>query len=117
MAQCIVRVCLAPGMRAVVCQAFAPAASAIAIMQFLSQAKRDFVWKMLEFSGASSPSNIVDVGCGFGGSSRALAANFPDASVTGVTLSPQQVKRGTELADERCAPQPACPTVALVCTA
>jgi MPBQ/MSBQ methyltransferase len=68
------------------------------------QAKYDFVGKMLEWSGAKDPKKVVDVGCGFGGSSRALADKFPGASVNGITLSKMQVNRGTELAQERCAP-------------
>ena len=46
-------------------------------------AKLDFVDEMLRFSGASAPKRILDVGCGIGGSSRHLAAKFPDAQVTG----------------------------------
>lgn len=65
------------------------------------QAKYDFVEEMYKWSGASSPATILDVGCGIGGTSRYLAAKFPQAQVQGITLSPNQVKRGTELADER----------------
>ncbi|KAL4434784.1 hypothetical protein ABPG77_005311 [Micractinium sp. CCAP 211/92] len=65
------------------------------------QAKYDFVEEMYKWSGASSPATILDVGCGIGGTSRYLAAKFPQAQVQGITLSPNQVKRGTELAAER----------------
>ncbi|EPS62543.1 gamma-tocopherol methyltransferase, partial [Genlisea aurea] len=41
--------------------------------------------------------NIVDVGCGIGGSSRYLARKF-DAKCVGITLSPVQAKRAQELA-------------------
>lgn len=65
------------------------------------QAKYDFVDEMLRWSGASGPQRVLDVGCGIGGTSRYLAAKFPEASVTGITLSGNQVRRATELAAER----------------
>lgn len=67
------------------------------------QAKYDFVDKMLEWSGVSAPQKVVDVGCGFGGTSMMLARKFPDAQIHGITLSPEQVKHGTQSAKERCA--------------
>ena len=47
------------------------------------QAKFDFVDEMLRWSGATSPSRVLDVGCGIGGTSRHLAAKFPGAQVQG----------------------------------
>ena len=66
-------------------------------------AKVDFVEEMLKWSGAApeSVSSVLDVGCGFGGTSRMLASKLPHASVKGITLSPEQVRRGTELAEHR----------------
>ena len=47
------------------------------------RAKIDFVDEMLRWSGAQAPVRVLDVGCGIGGTSRHLAARFPDAQVQG----------------------------------
>lgn len=65
------------------------------------QAKYDFIDEMLKWTGVTQPKRILDVGCGFGGTSRALAKRFPDAEVIGITLSHKQVEKGTMLAKER----------------
>lgn len=73
------------------------------------EAKYDFIDEMMALGGISAATDkgakVLDVGCGFGGTSRYLAkALGPEAEVTGITLSPGQVKRGTELAKEQGVP-------------
>lgn len=73
------------------------------------QAKYDFIDEMMAFAGIEPSkfenAKVLDVGCGFGGTSRYLAKKLGQkASVTGITLSPKQVERGTELAKEQGTP-------------
>jgi MPBQ/MSBQ methyltransferase len=68
------------------------------------QAKYVFIDKMMEFGNIApgSSAKVLDVGCGFGGTSRYLAKKLDkDSHVTGITLSPRQVERGTKLAKEQ----------------
>lgn len=63
------------------------------------QAKSDFVHEMAKWGGLdklSPETTVLDVGCGIGGSSRILARDY-GFDVTGVTISPQQVRRAQEL--------------------
>ncbi len=65
-------------------------------------AKSDFVHEMVKWGGLDKlprGTTLLDVGCGIGGSSRILAQDY-GFEVTGVTISPQQVKRAQELTPE-----------------
>jgi MPBQ/MSBQ methyltransferase len=75
----------------------------------LNEAQYAFIDEMMKFGGidpaTDSKAKVLDVGCGFGGTSRYLArALGPDAEVTAITLSPRQVERATELAEEQNTP-------------
>ncbi len=64
------------------------------------QAQIDLIEELLFWAGVTSqnaPKNILDVGCGIGGSTLYLANKF-DAQATGITLSPVQASRATERA-------------------
>ena len=68
------------------------------------EAKYDFIDRMAEFGqiGDEKPATVLDVGCGIGGTSRYLAKKFGvGTEVTGITLSSEQQKRATALAQER----------------
>jgi len=63
------------------------------------KAKVQFVHELVMWSGLDKlpkGSRILDVGCGIGGSSRILAKYY-GFNVTGITISPAQVKRAKEL--------------------
>ena len=62
-------------------------------------AKIQFVHELVKWSGLDKlpkGSRILDVGCGIGGSARILAKYY-GFNVTGITISPAQVKRAREL--------------------
>jgi tocopherol O-methyltransferase len=57
------------------------------------QAQVDLIEELLKWGGVASAGNILDAGCGVGGSARYLARRF-GASVLGLTLSPVQAEQG-----------------------
>jgi len=68
------------------------------------EAKLDFVEEMAIWAGCAekAPRTVLDVGCGIGGASRHLAKGFGEGtSVTGITLSPKQVARAEQLAEQQ----------------
>lgn len=58
---------------------------------------------LIERSELVSESQVLDVGCGIGGTSRYLAKQL-DCSVTGVTISGQQVKLARDLSEKEAGP-------------
>lgn len=63
------------------------------------QAQIDLIEELLIYAQVTDADNILDVGCGIGGSSLYLAQKF-NCPVTGITLSPVQVSRAKERARE-----------------
>lgn len=61
------------------------------------QAQIDLIEELLQWAEVTQAKNILDVGCGIGGSSLYLAQKF-GATATGVTLSPVQANRAIERA-------------------
>ncbi len=66
------------------------------------QAQIDLIEELLNWSGINNleswPHNIIDLGCGIGGSTLYLAQKFK-ATATGITLSPVQASRAKQRAE------------------
>ncbi|MFB8791942.1 MAG: methyltransferase domain-containing protein [Potamolinea sp.] len=63
------------------------------------QAQIDLIEELLAWARVTRAEQILDVGCGIGGSSIYLAQKL-DACATGITLSPVQATRATERSQE-----------------
>ena len=63
------------------------------------QAQIDLIEELLNWAKVDQAENIVDVGCGIGGSTICLAQKF-QSQATGITLSPKQASRATERGKE-----------------
>ncbi|MGK7880915.1 MAG: methyltransferase domain-containing protein [Crocosphaera sp.] len=63
------------------------------------QAQIDLIEELLIWANIKEVSNLVDVGCGIGGSTLYLAEKF-NTKATGITLSSVQANRATERASE-----------------
>jgi MPBQ/MSBQ methyltransferase len=63
------------------------------------QAKVDFVHQLVRWSGLDqlpAGSSVLDVGCGIGGSTRILARDY-GLQVLGISISPAQIERASQL--------------------
>jgi tocopherol O-methyltransferase len=63
------------------------------------QAQIDLIEELLNWAGIENPQNIVDIGCGIGGSTLYLAEKY-NARACGISLSPIQIVRAKERAEE-----------------
>ena len=71
-------------------------------LRFGSQRARPF-FDLLSRVGADDPGFVVDLGCGPGNLTAALAARWPDARVLGVDNSPEMIKAAQAEATDRMA--------------
>lgn len=60
----------------------------------------DVVWKMLRLD-ESAPLQVLDAGCGVGGTSVYLASKHPLVTFTGISLTPYEVELAGEFATQR----------------
>lgn len=64
------------------------------------QAQIDLIETLVSWAGVTTARQILDVGCGIGGSTLYLARRY-QAQAVGITLSPVQAKRATERAKDQ----------------
>jgi len=60
----------------------------------------DYVGKLLDLD-ASTEMNVLDAGCGVGGTSIYLAKKYPNLNFTGITITPGQLALANKFAEER----------------
>ncbi len=77
-------------------------ADRLAEVDFLLREVQQRVINRLEYIKID-PAVVLDVGCGRGEGSRALAARFPNAQVVGLDLSTRMVQKATELQADQLA--------------
>jgi MPBQ/MSBQ methyltransferase len=83
---------------------FVSATFAKMFVSTFKQSKFEFSENLMSWSGLLDDANtsrqqrFLDVGCGIGDTSRLVSRKCPRWSVTGISISPEQVKRAQELA-------------------
>lgn len=85
---------------------FWSASKAGVFLAAFKQAKLDFTRTLMSWSGvadlnATAHSRVLDVGCGIGGTSRYVSKSRPGWTFTGISISPEQIGRATQLAMEQ----------------
>ncbi|GAX73431.1 hypothetical protein CEUSTIGMA_g883.t1 [Chlamydomonas eustigma] len=63
------------------------------------QAQLDMIEESLSVAGVTEVTNMLDVGCGIGGSSRYIAKKY-GCRASGITLSPKQADRANEITNK-----------------
>jgi trans-aconitate 2-methyltransferase len=69
-------------------------------LRFANQRSRPF-FDLTARIDASAPSRVVDLGCGPGQLTAALAQRWPDAKIEGIDSSPEMIEAATEHASQR----------------
>ena len=61
------------------------------------KAKIELIYQALNKFKIKNCKNILDVGCGIGGTCRILSKKFPTANIIGISISQEQIARAKEL--------------------
>jgi ubiquinone/menaquinone biosynthesis C-methylase UbiE len=70
--------------------------------EIFARAARALSQKLIALADLEPGMNILDVGCGFGGTARLIAENTRHVRVTGLNVDPRQVQKAQQItADER----------------